>query len=142
MTNKEIAIKDTVFAEGSIVTKSVEMTLEQLKDDFNWKNIYFFLLLENLTGGVDQAGNPTTRQVRAFQFDDIAQIVALSNGDNDGPSWLGLFETHDNCYLYVEAGCDYTGWDCQANASAEWHTDLEQAKAMIPQENRKRLLGY
>lgn len=117
------------------------MTLEDFKNDYDWKTIFMAgdYIEHNMVGGVDQAGNPTTREVRAFKMEDVAEIVAIDNGYNDGDDWVGVFKTHDGVFLYVKAGCDYTGWDCQASASAEWHTDLEQCKAMIGEEERKRL---
>jgi len=43
--------------------------------------------------------------------EDVEAIIAIEDGENDGPEWLGLFKMKDGRYLALEAGCDYTGWD-------------------------------
>lgn len=119
------------------------MTLEEFKSDYDWRTIFMEGAYQepNMKGGVDKAGNPTTREVRAFVMSDITEVLAISEGANDVEEWLGLFRTIDGVYLFVAAGCDYTGWDCQASSSAEWHTDPGQAKAMLSNEQRSRLFG-
>ena len=52
----------------------------------------------------DEKALPVTRR-------DVKRILVLSEGENDGPEWLGIFDLWDGRYLYLEAGCDYTGWD-------------------------------
>jgi len=41
---------------------------------------------------------------------DVKRVIAMDEGDNEGPDWVGVFELWDGRFLYVEAGCDYTGW--------------------------------
>lgn len=117
------------------------MTLDEFKNDYDWRTIFMEgdYKESNMMGGVDSASNPTTREVRSFTMSDIVEVVAADNGERDAVSWVGVFKTADGAYLYVSAGCDYTGWDCQASSSAEWHTDLEQCKAMIHENERLRL---
>lgn len=50
---------------------------------------------------------PTT----PFGRDDVAEIVAMSEGENDGDEWLIAGRLEDGRFFYIEAGCDYTGWD-------------------------------
>lgn len=47
---------------------------------------------------------------RAYDREDVAEIIAIVDGDNDGPDWLGVFVMTDGVYLVIRAGCDYTGW--------------------------------
>jgi hypothetical protein len=54
--------------------------------------------------------------------EDVAVILAMSDGENDGANWLGAFQLKDGRYLYVEGWCDYTGWDCQSSGSS-WVAD-------------------
>jgi hypothetical protein len=124
------------------MNKENKMTLEQFRDDGDWRTIFMDVRDTsggNLLGGVDSASNPTTREVRSFKMSDVAEVIAVANGEKDELSWIGLFRTVGGFYLFVEAWCDYTGWDCQSGASAEWHTDLDQAKAMISDGSRARL---
>lgn len=49
---------------------------------------------------------------------EITAFVMLQQGENDGPDWIWRVTFSDQSVWKLEAGCDYTGWDCQS--SAEW----------------------
>ena len=53
---------------------------------------------------VDNA--PTTH----FSVDDVTKIISADEGENDELDWVGVFQLRDNRYVFVSAGCDYTGW--------------------------------
>lgn len=46
-----------------------------------------------------------------FTRNDVAELYGMRAGENDGPSWMCWGRLHDGRYFYLEAGCDYTGWD-------------------------------
>lgn len=46
-----------------------------------------------------------------FTREDVVSIIAIEDGENDEASWIAVFELHDGRFAYLEAGCDYTGWD-------------------------------
>ena len=53
---------------------------------------------------------------QAFEFatfprENVAQVIAASDGENDAESWIGLFLLLDGTYGALDAWCDYTGWD-------------------------------
>ena len=48
---------------------------------------------------------------------DIESIVAEVAGENDGYDWHWILKMKDGTFSYATVGCDYTGWDCQSNAS-------------------------
>ncbi len=50
---------------------------------------------------------------------DVAKIISIEEGENDGADWLGLFEMNDGNYLALRAGCDYTGWGCREGGSSD-----------------------
>jgi len=50
---------------------------------------------------------PTT----AFTREDVRRIIAMVDGENDGPDWVGVFELQDGRFASLRAGCDYTGFD-------------------------------
>lgn len=55
-----------------------------------------------------------------FTVDDIDKVLAVYEGANDAYDWrwvLKLKRTIDK-YVFLQGGCDYTGWDCQSSA---WH---------------------
>ena len=41
----------------------------------------------------------------------IKRVLAVVEGENDGPEWHWLIELKDSQYAYATGGCDYTGWD-------------------------------
>ena len=49
-----------------------------------------------------------------FSTDDVAEILYYEEGYNDGDSWVGVFKLKDGKFGYVDAWCDYTGWDCRS----------------------------
>lgn len=85
--------------------------------------------------------NPLTREVAkdGYAPKDIKRVIAAEDGENDGDNWLGLFEMADGRFLSLRAGCDYTGWDCQASGSAEWTSTEDEARACLTPEERGRL---
>lgn len=49
----------------------------------------------------------------SFSREDVAEIIGMEDGYNDGDNWIGLFRLLDGRFVFIRAGCDYTGWDCQ-----------------------------
>lgn len=45
-----------------------------------------------------------------FERADVKRVVAIVDGENEGPEWIGVFELHDGRFAVLRAGCDYTGW--------------------------------
>lgn len=50
--------------------------------------------------------------------EDVVLIYWMVEGENHGEPWEGVFRLRDGRYLYLIAGCDYTGWDCSAWVSS------------------------
>lgn len=88
---------------------------------------------------ITPASNPLTREVRQLTVADVAEILVSVEGENDGPDWLVVMRLVDGCHAFLKAGCDYTGWDCQAGGSCEWTSTLDELKAIINDEDRERL---
>jgi len=84
--------------------------------------------------------NDETLSQEPFTREDVELIFGMSEGENDGPAWLIWGQLKDNRYFYIEAGCDYTGWDCQAGGSCVFSKDLEDMKKFgLTEEGRERL---
>lgn len=49
--------------------------------------------------------------------EDVIKIIGMSEGENDGADWLCAGKLKDGRWFFLQAGCDYTGWDCQAGGS-------------------------
>lgn len=53
----------------------------------------------------------------SFTLDDVDTIEGESAGENDGPSWLVYGRLRDGRWFFIEAGCDYTGWNCVSDGA-------------------------
>lgn len=105
----------------------IEATLEQIKDSSDWAQVFadesdgnVYKIVHTVPPGSTVSDAPMTR-------DDIAEVLASVNGENDGPDWLGLFRLFDGRYLIASGGCDYTGWDCQTGNNLAVARTLEDA---------------
>lgn len=119
------------------------MDLDDFKNDYDWKEVLGY-------GGKDQtyaASKPPTPvgddppSGEPFGMDDIAEIIAAEAGENDGQEWVCALELVDGRYAYIEAGCDYTGWDCQTSGSAWVASDLHNLIRWGLTESARRRLG-
>lgn len=70
----------------------------------------------------------------------VAEVIASSEGENDGANWLLVVKLADGRYSFLSAGCDYTGWDCQAGGHSEERDSLaELVRFGMGQDDRERL---
>lgn len=53
--------------------------------------------------------------IDGFVRADIAYVVRADEGENDGPHWIAVMRLRDGRWAFLSAGCDFTGWDCQAS---------------------------
>lgn len=76
----------------------------------------------------------------AWNPDQVQEIIATSCGENDGANWLMVVKLKDGRLSFLSAGCDYTGWDCQAGGSSQEYNSLEELIRMgLGKEERDRL---
>lgn len=110
------------------------ITLEQLKagwDDgdgsYDWDSVFAFAGdpkgdRGNANGSQAHPVQGLDREPMRIHRAHVTKIHAQYEGENDGASWEMLFSfttpAGEDLYGYVTAGCDYTGWDCQAGGSA------------------------
>lgn len=80
---------------------------------YDWEEAFAYANGEWCVG----SGRETEKPVR-FTRDDVAEVVAYSDGYNDGDAWLCLGRLKSGPWFYLTAWCDYTGWDCQAGGRA------------------------
>jgi len=76
-------------------------------------------------------GQPNTgKQIGNFP-DNIKTYIWGREGENDEKSWLLLCQLDNGYYAYLEAWCNYTGFDCQGGmklyCSKEFHILVEMA---------------
>jgi hypothetical protein len=75
-----------------------------------------------------------------FAITDVAEVVAAADGEHDADNWVGIFRLKDGRFGYVTAGCDFTGWDCQANGHGDTRPTLEAVvRELCGDDDRERL---
>jgi hypothetical protein len=77
-----------------------------------------------------------------FAIDDVATILAESEGENDGDSWLAVGILKDGRYFLLTAWCDYTGWDCQAGGESYTSGTLDDLIRWSMTDDNRTRLGY
>ena len=93
------------------------MTLENLKDDYDWCEAF---------------------RAAGANIDQVKVVIAAVDGANDESNWEGIFEMQDGKLIYLGAWCDYTGWYCQAGGSFIEKDSLEEviSKITLGQDTR------
>jgi hypothetical protein len=95
----------------------VEITLEELKDSYDWAEVFADRSSGNTTKETTEVPPGSDVSTRPASREDVIEIIAAVNGENDGEEWIGVFLLRDGRYLVAQGSCDYTGWDCQAGNS-------------------------
>lgn len=76
----------------------------------------------------------------SWSSDQVAEVIASDEGCNDGPNWLLVVRLADGQFSFLSAGCDYTGWDCQAHGHSQERATLEELiRFGMGQDDRERL---
>lgn len=97
------------------------MNVKKLLNDYDWKEVFKY------------AG--------PYSIKDVEEIIASSDGENDGEPWIGIYKMKDGKFLVLDASCDYTGWGCQEGGSHAIHASFEEAisEFSLPRDWRERL---
>ncbi len=62
-----------------------------------------------------------------FNVLDIERVLAVNEGTHDDRDWYWVILLRDGRYVYLQGGCDYTGWDCQSSADTAFYPTAEEA---------------
>ena len=96
-------------------------TVQDLKDDYNWREAF-------------------SLYADGFTFNDIQDVLGMSDGENDEQDWLLIGKLKDGRYFRLKAGCDYTGWGCRDWGETNFATTLEELiKFQLTTDDRVRL---
>ena len=93
--------------------------------DPDWKLDYDWMEAFNYANTIRTA---TGCEPDSFVIDDVAEVIAADPGENDGESWMMAGRLNDGRYFFLDAWCDYTGWDCQSGGDAQVADTLENLK--------------
>lgn len=81
--------------------------------DYDWEEVFKYATPKVCEAGHKHGpaaviGSPVSTD--PFTREDVSRIIAMQNGENDGDTWVGVFQLHDGRFAVIRAGCDYTGW--------------------------------
>lgn len=62
-----------------------------------------------------------------IRVEGIEKVLAVFEGDHEGPAWHWILKLNDGQIAYLTGGCDYTGWDCQSDATSYLVETVDQA---------------
>lgn len=117
-----------------------DIDLAGFVDSYDWEEVFG----EGSGGGncTNDIESPDGTSCSPVTRSDVAEIIAAVDGENDAEDWAGVFRLKDGRYLVATGGCDYTGWDCQAeNTLTVARDEATAVRFGMSDENRERL-GY
>lgn len=79
----------------------------------DWEEAFKYATPHLCEAGHDHSPTATivsSVSTQGYTRDDVINIIAIREGENDGANWLGVFYLKDGRYAVLRAGCDYTGW--------------------------------
>lgn len=107
--------------------------LDEMRESYDWQQVFNYAQKAYDIG-------PFGTQAPGFTIDDVAEVIAHVEGENDEKDWQVVVELKDGRAAWISAGCDYTGWDCQASGYTRVGASLADLLAGIPRED-KEILG-
>jgi hypothetical protein len=107
--------------------------LEEL-NIYDWREAFEF--------GSPQGAVPNKEyNLASFNNEDVALIAGMDEGCNDEQSWMIYGQLKDGRWFYLEAWCDYTGWDCRSGGhSVVADTKEECEQFALTNEARNRII--
>jgi len=66
-----------------------------------------------------------------FTFQDILEIIHCKEGENDEAHWELIVKLKSGEFGWLNAWCDYSGWDCQSGGESGIVDTLENAKKLV-----------
>ena len=84
----------------------IEHDLDYIKSDYNWVEVFKYANPEKCVDDEDIS-------TESFTMDDISEIKALVDGQNDQDDWIAIFKLKDGRFAFIVAWCDFTGWGWQ-----------------------------
>lgn len=107
------------------------INLAEFKDDMNWRCAFSEAVNGHYSGDVYDKSISSP-------IDDVVEVIAAVEGENDGENWECIVRLKDNRYAFLSAGCDYTGWDCQAGGNVEYFYDVNRACSVMTLDPNQR----
>ena len=90
------------------------------------------------------AGAPSSVSERRIGLDDIAEVVDWDGHTNEPGggtelTLVAILRLNDGTFAAVDAWNDYTGWGCRDGVEVLFASTLDDLKAWLTDETRRRL---
>ena len=107
---------------------------------YDWAEVWGYAAGKNSQYTDPQIESVDGTPTHPFDYPDLLQEYGRSEGENDESDWLIWGQLKDGRWFFIEAGCDYTGWDCRADGRA-WVANSREAlvRGGMGDEARHRL---
>lgn len=102
-------------------------------ETYNWREA-FLAGSENPQAVLCDAAPET-----GFAIEEVVRIYYMEAGENDGEHWRIAGRLRDRRHFYLEAWCDYTGWDCRSGGWSKVAVDDDLFLAGVPEVVRVRV---
>lgn len=113
------------------------MNIEEMKQGTDWRNAFDCAYRDGGRGIVGYTGSTAV-----CTLDDVQEVLAHSDGDNDGPNWIAALRLKDGRFVFLSAWCDATGFGCEDGGDFQFASSLnELVRWAMGNEDRFRL-GY
>lgn len=71
---------------------------------------------------------------QSFVIEDVDKVLAVYEGERDERDWRWVLkltkeakQKHGSPFVYLQGGCDYTGWDCRSSADSFFCKTIKEA---------------
>lgn len=119
-----------------------DINLPEILISYDWTEVFGEGSGGNCSPKADACPPGAVIDLTPPRLEDIAQVIAASNGENDEAHWIGLFLLKDGRYCIADAWCDYTGWDCRADNNIEVAASMEDVLRYGLDSEAKKRLGF
>ncbi len=114
-------------------------------DNHDWREAFGYAGEEGTSGSPDvrPAFPPHIAEYNLTPFtrEDVKEICGIKEGANDEEAWRIYGRLKDGRWFYLEASCDYTGWDCQAGGSATIAKSRQEIETMGMGNEAREVFG-
>lgn len=118
------------------MTPPAPIDFTTLVDSYDWQEAFKFAHKPAHVIPERRSNTPE----KPFGIGHVREVYHAVNGENDEADWVCLGQLRDGRWFVLNAGCDYTGWDCQAGGEAAIADTYDDAVRLgLTDEQRERL---
>jgi len=112
------------------------LAVEQMLRDDDWERAF-----EYAECNILPAPPYSNISLTSFTREDVKIIQHIREGEHEILTWICIGQLKDGRWFNLEAGCDYTGWDCQASGRTVVAADYDTLMRLGCNQETRRLFG-